>query len=176
MHLSADVSSAVHSMTLERTFSSLIRNAKGVVAAANKRKPQSFVKGGNHRANRKLSMPRRENLQISYVAPFLPSCHYNQGTMCSLHLESASSSLPSLPLALFPSLPSPASTIFLSHLRPTRLWIRASEHLISTQFRWLESTYKPTVLLRGNYRLQLHRVLFESPAGLLICRITSRRV
>lgn len=27
---------------------------------------------------------------------------------------------------------------------PAGSWIRVSEHLISTQFRWLESTYKPT--------------------------------
>lgn len=66
-----------HLIALEETFS-LIRNAKGVVATANNRIPQSFVKSGNRRANRKLSVPRRENLQISYLVPFLPSCHYNQ--------------------------------------------------------------------------------------------------
>lgn len=88
--------SPMHLIALEETFP-LIRNAKGVVAAANNRIPQSFVKGGNHRANRKLSMPRRENLQISYLAPFLPSCHYNQRAMRSLHLK---------PTALFSLSPS----------------------------------------------------------------------
>lgn len=77
-----------HLIALEETFS-LIRNAKGVVAVANNRIPQSFVKSGNRRANRKLSVPRRENLQISYLAPFLPSCHYNQRTMRSLHFKLA---------------------------------------------------------------------------------------
>ncbi|KAL6266681.1 hypothetical protein P5V15_003520 [Pogonomyrmex californicus] len=186
--------------SLEETFP-LIRNAKGVVAAANNRIPQSFVKGGNHRANRKLSVPRRENLQISYLAPFLPSCHYNQRAMRSLHLKPAalvsllsSSCLLSSPLSfsitpvlLLPSLfPLPsfslARSLACSFARSLvcsfdrRCWIRASEHLISTQFRWLESTYKPTILLRGNYRLHCYYVLFESPPGLLIRRITSRRV
>lgn len=78
--------STVYLIAPEQTFS-LIRNAKGIVTAANNRKPQSFVKGGNRRANRKLSVPRRENLQISYLTPFLPSCHYNQGAMRSLHLK-----------------------------------------------------------------------------------------
>lgn len=84
-----------HLIALEETFS-LIRNAKGVVAAANNRIPQSFVKSGNRRANRKLSVPRRENLQISYLAPFLPSCHYNQRAMRSLHFK---------PVVLVPLLP-----------------------------------------------------------------------
>ena len=59
----------------QQTFS-LIRNARGMaVVAADNRKPQSFVKYGNHRANRKLSVPCRENLQISYPAldPVRPS-------------------------------------------------------------------------------------------------------
>jgi len=129
----ADVLSILpmHLIALEETFP-LIRNAKGVVAAANNRIPQSFVKGGNHRANRKLSVPRRENLQISYLAPFLPSCHYNQRVMRSLHLKPAalsphplvfylvlysSLSLSSfLTLSLFLSLP-----ISRLSLRPTML-------------------------------------------------------
>lgn len=181
----------MHLIALDETFP-LIRNAKGVVAAANNRIPQSFVKDGNHRANRKLSVPRRENLQISYLAPFLPSCHYNQRAMRSLHLK------PVALVSLFPSscllsssllfsiipilLLSLSLCLSLSLLRSLvcsfdrRCWIRASEHLISTQFRWLESTYKPTILLRENYRLHCYYVLFESPPGLLIRRITSRRV
>ena len=104
--------SLMHLIVLEETFS-LIRNAKGVVAAANNRIPQSFVKGGNHRANRKLSVPRRENLQISYLAPFLPSCHYNQRAMRSLHLKPAT--LVSLSLSLSLSL-SPSSCLLSSSL------------------------------------------------------------
>lgn len=62
----------------EQTFP-LIRNAKGVVVATDNRKPQSFVKSGSHRASRKLSVPCRENLQISYGwLSVLPSCHYNK--------------------------------------------------------------------------------------------------
>lgn len=163
-----------HLIALEETFS-LIRNAKGVVAVANNRIPQSFVKSGNRRANRKLSVPRRENLQISYLAPFLPSCHYNQRAMCSLHFKLALLVLLrpfSCPLSLSP----PPVSLALVCSFDRRCWIRVSEHLISTQFRWLESTYKPTILLRGNYRLHCYYVLFESPPGLLIRRITSRWV
>lgn len=112
----------VHLIALEETFS-LIWNAKGVVAAANNRKPQSFVKGGNRRANRKLSVPRRENLQISYLAPFLPSCHYNQRAMRSLHLKPANSLHPFSHLlsnSLLFSLPPSLSRIRVL-LRPTTL-------------------------------------------------------
>lgn len=61
---------------------------------------------------------------------------------------------------------------------PAGSWIRVSEHLISTQFRWLESTYKPTnpPLPRKELSITEHRVLFESPARITYPRITSTRV
>lgn len=114
----------------------LIRNAKGVVVAADNRKPQSFVKSGSHRASRKLSVPCRENLQISYGRPPVlpqssspagsvpPSCHYNQRVERSSPLllpaenplTTATRSLDPIPLFV----PVPVRPGFRLRPRPTR--------------------------------------------------------
>lgn len=113
-----------------------------VFLAADNRKPQSFVKYGNRRANRKLSVPCRENLQISYPNPrVLPSCHYNRWNRG----VEGNGKVAVPPLRTFEN----SHLLFNAGFRvrtgePAGSWIRVSEHLISTQFRWLESTYKPT--------------------------------